>query len=143
MENRSLNVLSSQQLPAGIVAEHPPLAVLVVDDELAFLEEMVDRIDRAGIPVQGCPGPEEALSIIETKRPSLIFLDVLLPRIDGLRVAELARAANGDVRIILMTGSEDVYYDTLMPDQLASGVMKKPFSFQLLMPYLEAFVKRA
>lgn len=116
-------------------------SVLVVDDDAAFVEEMVEHITRVGIRAIACYSAEDAFSAIGRERPSLVFLDVVIPGFDGRHLAQLALGLDYRMAIVLMTGSEDVYHETLKSDLALTDVIKKPFSWRLMDPYLETFIE--
>lgn len=83
--------------------------LLVVDDEIhirALLEQTLeDLTDDYGVEVFSAANGEEALAVIREERPQLVFLDVMMPVMNGY---EVCRQVSGDpelsgVKIILLT----------------------------------------
>ena len=67
------------------VAERPPARVLVVDDDQDFrslLARMLCTLDPA-LEVLGAQNGEEALHLLHTQTPDLVFLDIVMPNYDG------------------------------------------------------------
>ena len=79
--------------------------VLVVDDEPSIVRALTYLLSRASLDVQIAKDGEEALAAIEAHRPSLVLLDVMLPKRDGFEVCEMIRANPDwrDIRIIMLT----------------------------------------
>ena len=85
--------------------------VLVVEDELALQEAMQLKLEQAGITVRTASTGEEALKILESYRPDLMMLDIVLPGIDGLEVLRTIRnnplLYNLPVAIISVSGGSE------------------------------------
>ena|SRR3989344_1200122 len=66
--------------------------ILVVEDDLALQGVLFDRLQSEALyEVLKASDGEEAVSIIIEKKPKLILLDLLLPKLDGFQVLEKIR----------------------------------------------------
>ena len=66
--------------------------ILVVEDDGALLQVLVDRLNAGHVyEVMSAVDGEEAVSLIVDKKPDLILLDLLLPKLDGFQVLERLR----------------------------------------------------
>lgn len=61
-------------------------SILVVEDEQALQEALKLKLTKEGIEVLTASTGEEAIEILKTRRPTLVSLDILLPRMNGLEV---------------------------------------------------------
>ena len=79
--------------------------VLIVEDEPAIVRALSFLLSRANFDVRVARDGEEALEAIEEDCPTLVLLDVMLPKRNGLEVCEIIRAnpAWNDLRIIMLT----------------------------------------
>jgi CheY-like chemotaxis protein len=77
----------------------PPCPVLLVEDDSAIRSSMRRMLEKNGCRVSEADNGEIALALMEKERPSLIFLDLLMPVMDGFEFAARARA-NPDWRSI-------------------------------------------
>jgi signal transduction histidine kinase len=66
--------------------------ILVVDDDQRNVRLMESILRSSGYPVLKAYDGEEALRTIETERPDLVLLDVMMPRMSGFEVCELLRS---------------------------------------------------
>ena len=66
--------------------------VLLVEDDVALAQMYRVKLERDGYTVQVAGDGEEALELLARELPDLIFLDVRLPRMDGLTFLEAVRA---------------------------------------------------
>lgn len=72
--------------------------VLIVDDEVDFVETLVKRLIDRGLEVDGVNSGKAALEIIDTKDFDVIVLDVKMPGMDGietLRENKKEKTGNG------------------------------------------------
>lgn len=79
--------------------------VLVVDDEPFIARSLAFVLRRGKYQVLEARDGQEALAIIEREHPDLVFLDVMMPKLDGFQVVEKVRSnsALDGVRIVLLT----------------------------------------
>ena len=66
---------------------HPPCPVLVIDDEVAARSLTRAMLEKEGWSVSEAANGIEALKSMEQQRPSLIFLDLMMPEMDGFEFA--------------------------------------------------------
>lgn len=78
--------------------------LVVVEDEPAALEAMVELLEFEGFEVAACANAEEALSALEARPDALLVTDVVLPTMDGLSLAQEATRAYPEVKVIIMSG---------------------------------------
>jgi DNA-binding response OmpR family regulator len=62
--------------------------ILVIDDEPYILRSLSYLLTREGYPVETASNGEEGLARVRTLRPPLVFLDIMMPRMDGYEVCE-------------------------------------------------------
>lgn len=65
--------------------------VLLIEDEPALQEAVKIKLEKEGIEVLAAGTGEKGLQILEEKKPNLVWLDVLLPGINGLEVLRRIR----------------------------------------------------
>lgn len=65
--------------------------VLVVDDESEIRQQLQELLLKEGYEVLQASDGEEALSVLEKSLPDLIILDIIMPKIDGVKVLKKAR----------------------------------------------------
>jgi len=117
--------------------------VLVVDDEPNIRELVQVALKFHGCTVSTAANGTEAMRQVETAKPDLIVLDVMLPDIDGFEVCRRLRAAGNEVPVIFLT-ARDTSSDTVTG--LAIGgddYVTKPFSVEALVARVRAVLRRA
>lgn len=83
-------------------------SVLIVDDEphlRTLIHQTLEELEDEGVELLMAANGEEALALIESARPALVFLDVMMPKLSGFDVCARAKQGLGlsDVYIVLLT----------------------------------------
>ena len=71
---------------------NPPCPILLVEDDVRIRGSMRRLLESNGCRVSEAENGEVALAMMEKERPSLIFLDLLMPVMDGFEFADKVRA---------------------------------------------------
>jgi two-component system, OmpR family, response regulator len=115
--------------------------ILVVDDDQNIRELANLYLLKAGyITTEACDG-EEALSIVETKKPDLVILDIMMPKMDGW---ELCRRLKAQYELpILMLTAKGETQQKLKGFQLGTDdYLVKPFEPLEMVARVNALLKR-
>lgn len=86
-----------------------PKKILIVDDEVhikMLLEQTLEELeDEYNVTLFTASDGEEGLSFIRTEQPDLVFLDIMMPKMNGYEVCRIVNedAALDGVQIILLT----------------------------------------
>lgn len=107
---------------------NPPLTVLIADDHPIFrkgLCEVIESDPSLALAGQAANG-DEALRMIDELRPSVAILDINMPRLSGLQVAEALRTREVRPRLVLLTMHEDEdLFDRAMELGVPAYVLKE------------------
>jgi phosphate regulon transcriptional regulator PhoB len=116
--------------------------ILVVDDEASVVEVVSLYLRREGYSVRSAGDGEQALAAIDSQLPTLIILDLMLPKIDGMEIMRRIRQRSIEVPIIMLTarGQET---DRIYGLELgADDYVVKPFSPAELVARVKAVLRR-
>lgn len=104
--------------------------ILVVDDEPFICRSLTFVLRKENYRVLEARNGEEALAVIREQRPDLVFLDVMMPKINGFEVTEQVRADPelAGVKIILLTAKGQESDREVGKLAGANDYMTKPFS---------------
>lgn len=86
----------------GKVAERAK--ILVVEDEQAMLEILLENLAEAGFDVVVARDGVQAWQVFEKEQPDLVTLDLNIPKMSGFRLIQLLK--QGNVRVIVVTGMD-------------------------------------
>jgi len=82
--------------------------VLLVDDELEFLETLVKRLTKRGLNITMASSGEEALAVIREKKFDVSVLDVRMPGMDGIETLRAMKKIAPLMEVIMLTGHASV-----------------------------------
>jgi two-component system response regulator YesN len=89
------------------------LKLLVVDDDEIICEGMRRTIpwDDVGIELVGCANSgEAALTLIREKTPHIVITDIRMPKIDGIKLAEILYQEMPSIKVVILSGFSDFTY---------------------------------
>jgi DNA-binding response OmpR family regulator len=119
------------------------IRVLVVEDEEAIREGLIDVLVFHGYDVDSAAEGPEGLEKALTGRFDLILLDIMLPGIDGYEICDRIRAKDRYQPIIMLTAKssdEEIIHGLKLG---ADDYVPKPFSVQQLVLRVEAVLRRS
>ena len=109
------------------------VTAIVIDDNTDAVEMFCEYLDHVGIEVVGS-GPEgkQAIELYKKLEPEIVFLDVIMPRYDGLFGLEQIRKIDARSKVIILTG--DMRQDTAKKLQALkpTGILYKPYDLKEL-----------
>ncbi|MFC1931219.1 response regulator [Chloroflexota bacterium] len=100
--------------------------ILVVDDEPVVGDFIKNALDGSRYQVMIVLSSLEALEIIKQKRFDLIFLDLVMPELDGAEVFKYIKERDKDVPVIIISGYPDSEIMTRAMEHGPFLVLKKP-----------------
>ena len=79
--------------------------VLIIEDDVFLAEIYQKKFEMEGFKVSTANNGEKWLADIKKKKPDIVLLDILLPKLDGFAVLEAAKkdSSTKDIPIILLT----------------------------------------
>ncbi|GAC1468868.1 MAG: response regulator transcription factor [Chloroflexota bacterium] len=118
-----------------------PMRVLVVDDEPHIVNFLRMGLTYEGFVVSCAADGAEALIQVDSFKPHLVILDLMLPGMDGLDVAERLRR-DPDLLIIMLTARDQVADRVTGLRAGADDYLIKPFSFDELLARIQSVARR-
>ena len=106
--------------------------VLVVDDDAAFLETLVEGLQMAGLTVERARSGGEALEVVDRARVDVCVLDLVMPHRDGVAIAAELKARAPGISVIAMTGHDVAELVREVMRGGASHCLRKPFEMHVL-----------
>ena len=115
--------------------------ILIVDDEAPIRDILVYNLEKEGYKTIEASDGITAVDIALEKKPDLILLDVMLPKLDGLSVCK--RIKNSLNVPILMLTAKDNEVDKIVGLELgADDYITKPFSVRELVARVKANLRK-
>ncbi len=114
-------------------------SVLVVDDEVQFVETLAKRLTKRGVKVSAAHSGQEALDALEgggATRTDVVILDVKMPVMDGLETLTAIKKQHPLVEVIMLTGHATVESAIEGMKHGAFDYLMKPCDLDVLMDKL-------
>ena len=120
------------------------LKVMVIDDSKTIRRTAETLLKKAGCEVVTAEDGFEALSKIVDQRPDLIFVDIMMPRLDGYQTCALIKNnATFKSTPVIMLSSKDGLFDKARGKIVGSEqYLTKPFTKKELLGAISKHVKR-
>jgi len=107
-------------------------SILIADDEAhirLLIEQALEDLEERGIEILQAEHGIQALKIIRDERPRLVFLDIMMPGMDGFEVCRAVKDDPGlrDIYVVLLT-AKGQSSDKMLGRQLRADLyLTKPF----------------
>ena len=118
------------------------MKILVVDDEALLVKGIRFNLQSEGYQVITGSNGQEAVSLVQTEKPDLVVLDVMMPVMDGLTACGKIREFS-DIPIILLTAKTEDMDKLIGFDHGADDYLTKPFNILELKARIRALLRRA
>ena len=111
--------------------------VLVVDDELDFLETIVKRLEVRNIKASGVDSGPKALALLDKEDFDVVILDVKMPGMDGVETLVEMKKKKPQLPVIMLTGHATVASGIQGLKQGAFAYVMKPVELDELLDKLQ------
>ena len=106
--------------------------ILVVDDEAAVRDMLIDFLTDHGYTAQGAENGEMALALVGRLKPQVILLDIAMPGLNGLETLKRLRVQAPKSAVIMISGHADQDMALEALDHGAYDFIQKPLDFKYL-----------
>ncbi len=122
--------------------------ILIADDEAfirLLIEQALEDFENEGVVIYRAENGADALEIVRREQPDLVFLDVMMPKLNGFEVCQLIKQdevlKSAFVVILTAKGQE---FDRRHGEEVGADVfMTKPFDPDALIELAASVLKRA
>lgn len=110
----------------------PKPSILIVDDEKAARYGMKKLLEKDNYLVNEAKNGADAMQIIKTQHPALVFLDINMPQLDGMKTMEMINAMENPPLVVIVTayGSEKIAVESMKKG--AYDYVAKPYEIDEL-----------
>ena len=116
--------------------------ILLVEDEENLHEPLKLNLEMEGYAVTSAYDGAQALKAVEKEYFDLIILDVMLPEVDGITVAESIRVNNNDVPVLMLSAKNTSADRVLGLKKGADDYLTKPFNLEELLLRVEKLINK-
>lgn len=116
--------------------------ILIVEDEKEIVKLLTYNFEKEGYQVLTASDGEAGLALAKSKRPQMIILDLMLPKVDGIEVCKQIRR-DSQVPIIMLTAKKEETDRVLGLELGADDYVTKPFSVRELVARVKSLFRRS
>jgi len=116
--------------------------VLIIEDDPTMLRGLKDNFKFQGYGVITASDGEKGLEAALNRKPDLIILDIMLPKINGYEICRLIRKEGLEMPIVMLTAKGQESDIILGLNLGADDYVTKPFSIKELLARADAFLRR-
>lgn len=120
--------------------------ILLIDDELALLRTLKERLEIENFTIITCTDAEQGVKTLSSSTPDLMIVDIRLPGMNGLDFCRHVRAMEGPVHstpVIFLTTTKDESYKVLGLELGGDDYITKPFNPAELVARVRALLRRS
>jgi len=108
------------------------IKILIVDDEPGVCDIIYKTFTYSGFTAFTATKAKKALSILKKEKPKIVFLDILMPDVDGLELLKQMKEIDPGLIVIIVTAKQDEETRNKALQYGADEVVTKPFSHNYL-----------
>lgn len=112
--------------------DSPRKVVLVIDDEETIGEMVRDYLTMIDFTAFHADNAEKGMAILRKEKPSLVFLDVLMPQISGIECLKMIKEISPETIVVMVTAVHDEKTAKLAISYGAYDYLTKPIDFTYL-----------
>jgi signal transduction histidine kinase/ActR/RegA family two-component response regulator len=117
--------------------------LLLVEDETALAEAIINMVRKLGLEVYWAHDGKEALYAYEDSGPySLVLMDLIMPRLNGVETFEELRIRHSKASVVLMSGYNITDSLDVLVKKGLKGFLQKPFGIKDLVQVLESHLSK-
>lgn len=119
------------------------ITTIVIDDDVDTVEIFSDLLEIKGFNViaKGYDG-EQAIQLFGKLRPDIVFLDVMMPNVDGIVALEHIQKIDPAAVVIMVTADTREETEEKLEQLKPSAVICKPFDINLVLNTVETLLKQ-
>ncbi|RUA06205.1 MAG: DNA-binding response regulator [Fusobacteria bacterium] len=118
------------------------MKILLVEDEKKISDYISKGLIEAGYDVDVVDNGESAISYALNNKYSLILLDIMIPKKNGIEVVKYLKKQKDNTHIILISAKDQIQDKVLGLDAGADDYLVKPFAFSELLARIRATFRR-
>lgn len=112
--------------------------VLLIDDDQDAVDIFSDYLEIKGISiVEKCTNAKDAIDTFKKIRPDVVFLDIMMPDLDGFYVLKQIRKIDSTSKIIMVTADKSMETMKKLKEVNPTDVIYKPYDIEQIMRHVK------
>ena len=116
--------------------------IVVVDDEVRIRENLTYALEREGYCVSAYANGREAAEALSRKRPDMLILDIMMPRMSGIDLCRRIRQTDQALPILFLSSKDEELDRVIGLESGGDDYLCKPFSIRELLARIKVILKR-
>lgn len=117
--------------------------ILLAEDDANLRRGIAELLALEGFACESAPDGEIAIAAFGRRRPDLIILDIMMPKVDGLSVCKAVRLLDRRVPILILSARDTEMDRVIGLEQGADDYLVKPFGPRELIARINSLLRRA
>lgn len=114
---------------------------IIIDDDKNIQNLLSEILELQGISVKGVGNNgQEAVDIFEKQKPDIVFLDVRMPKMNGIEALKKIKQIDPNAKVIMVTADSSKNIKKELLSEGASTVIFKPFKIETIQKALDQTV---
>jgi len=110
------------------------ISAIVIDDSDSIVAVFSDYLELNGIDVIGCGyNGKDAVYLYKKCKPDIVFLDLVMPKYDGVYALRNIRQIDPNANVIIVTAKVDAETNTELMELKPTAIFHKPFRMDEIM----------
>ncbi len=118
------------------------MTILICDDSILIRKKLKESINKAGCTsILEAANGDEAINLYKTKKPELVFMDIIMPGIDGVAAVQEILNIDPDAKVVVLSsiGTQSNIRGSI--DAGAFDFLQKPFEDKDILHIIEHVAK--
>ncbi|MHB9037107.1 MAG: response regulator transcription factor [Armatimonadota bacterium] len=117
------------------------MRILIVDDDSDLIEGLRWYLEAEGFEIIAAPNGEDAIEVFRREQPDLVILDIMMPKMDGIKVCEMI-SSESDAMIMMLSARDSDIDKVRALKTGADDYVTKPFNVSELVARIQALLRR-
>lgn len=114
--------------------------ILIIDDSL-FSRMKLKNILKTKYSVIEAENGKDGLEVLEKEKPDFIFLDLLMPVMNGLKFLEIKETLKNNTPVVVLTSDVQQTTKKICMEKGAKNLINKPFNSQIIKEELDKYIE--
>lgn len=113
---------------------------VIIDDDIQITELFSELLALLGLKILAIGhNGLDAIDLFSKHEPDILFMDVEMPKLNGIEALKEIKKINSSAKVIIITGNTSSDCEKILQDNGATAIIYKPFDIQKIKQLIEHF----
>lgn len=114
---------------------------IIIDDDKNIQNLLSEILEVQGVATKGIgSNGQEAVELFEERKPDIVFLDVRMPKMNGIDALKKIKQIDSNAKVIMITADSSKNIEKILLNEGAITVIFKPFKIETIQKALDLAV---